>query len=108
MDFNVFQTFFLSLMVVSALTSLTTEGIKKILTEHNKTFPPNSLSGIVAAVLSAAISIGYCVVTGTGFTSQSVVYALALIFLSWLCAMVGYDKVSQTITQMKNKGKDDK
>ena len=31
------------------------------------------------------------------------VYLIALVFLSWLSAMVGYDKVMQAISQIKSK-----
>lgn len=30
------------------------------------------------------------------------VYLIALVLLSWLCAMLGYDKVIQAITQIRN------
>lgn len=32
-----------------------------------------------------------------------VVYLIALIGLSWLCAMVGYDKVIQALSQIRSK-----
>ena len=32
---------------------------------------------------------------------RSVVYLLALVFMSWLCAMVGYDKVVQALAQLR-------
>ena len=52
-------------------------------------------------------SVGYILLTGIGFNAQTIVYAITLIFLSWLCSMVGYDKVAQTITQIKS-GKENK
>ena len=97
------QTFFLGLMITSTLSGLVTEAIKKILTEQNKSYHANTLAGIVAAILSIAISIGYILVTDIGFTMQTIIYAIALMFMSWLCAMVGYDKVAQTLAQIKNK-----
>lgn len=100
------QTFFLGLMITSTLSGLVTEAIKKILTEQNKSYHANTLAGIVASVLSIAISVGYILVTNAGFTIQTIIYSIALVFLSWLCAMVGYDKVAQTIAQIKTR-KDD-
>lgn len=97
------QTFFLGLMITSTLSGLVTEAIKKILTEQNKSYHANTLAGIVAAILSIAISIGYILVTNIGFTTQTIIYTIALVFMSWLCAMVGYDKVAQTLAQIKNK-----
>lgn len=101
------QTFFLGLMITSALAGLVTEAIKKILKEHQITYHANTMTGIVATVLSIAISVGYILFTGIEFNAQSVVYAVALAFLSWLCSMVGYDKVAQTISQIKS-GKENK
>jgi hypothetical protein len=85
--------FLLGLMIVSTLTSLVTEAVKKILVESNKTYRANTLAGIVAAVLSAFVGVGYVVFSGIEFTSQVVVCIIAMVFMSWLCSMVGYDKV---------------
>ena len=101
------QTFFLGLMITSALAGLVTEAIKKILTEHHITYHANTLTGIVSACLSISVSVGYILFTEIGFNAQTIVYAITLIFLSWLCSMVGYDKVAQTITQIKS-GKENK
>jgi putative Mn2+ efflux pump MntP len=89
-------------MVISTLTGLVTEAIKKVLTEHNKKYHANTLAGIVATVLSAAIGVGYVIITSTAFTPQIIVYIVALIFMGWLCAMVGYDKVVGQFKNTKN------
>lgn len=96
-----FETFLIGLLIVSTLTSLVTEAIKKILTEHGKTYHANTLAGIVAVILSIAIGIGYGIVMSIAFTAQSVVCIIALMFMSWLCAMVGYDKVIATFKSTK-------
>jgi len=100
-----FETFLLGLLVISTLTGLVTEAVKKIMVEHNVDYRANTIAGLVSLVLSAAIGTGYIFVTNIGFTAQVVVYLIALIFMSWLCAMVGYDKVIQTISQFKTYGK---
>lgn len=96
-----FETFLFGLMIISTLTSLVTEAVKKILVESNKKCSPNTLAGISSAVLSTAVSVGYIVFTGAPFTGQIVVCIVAMVFLSWLCAMVGYDKVVGLIGQFK-------
>lgn len=101
------EVFAFGLLLTSALTGLVTEAVKTILTEHEKTYRANTLAGVVATMLSAAMGIGYILVEGMGFTTQIVVSITALVFLSWLCAMVGYDKVVQAINQFKTSGKDD-
>lgn len=96
-----FEIFLFGLLITSTLTGLVTEAVKKVLTEHNRDYRANTLAGIVALILSAAIGVAYVVLTGTVFTSQIVVCLIAHVVMSWLCAMVGYDKVIQTISQFK-------
>lgn len=98
------ETFLIGLMAVSALTTLTTEGVKKILTEHSVKCHANTLAAIVATILSAAVGVGYAIVTDAGFTARVIVCIVAMVFMSWLCAMVGYDKV---IGQFKSKNKEE-
>lgn len=93
------DTFLLGLLVTSTMTSLVTEALKKILTEHGVCFKSNTLAGVVSLVLSAAIGIAYAVATSLEITSAVIVCIIALVIMSWLCAMVGYDKVIQTIKQ---------
>ena len=93
--------FLLGLMISSTLTGLVTEAIKKILTEHNRSYHANTLAGIVSLVLSIAISAGYVVMANVAFTAQTAVCLIAMVFLSWLGAMVGYDKVIQAVEQFK-------
>ena len=101
-----FQTFLLGLMITSTLTGLVTEAVKKIMVEHKKTYYANTLAGVVSVFVSGGISIGYILITEIGFTTQTIVYCIALLFLSWLCAMVGYDKVIQAISQFKTTRED--
>ena len=102
-----FEIFLLGLLSTSVITGLVTEAIKIILAEHDKQYRANTLAGIVAVIVAAAISSCYVVITGIGFTSQIIVCMFALIVMGWLCAMVGYDKVIQAISQFKTHGKDD-
>lgn len=96
-----FEFFLLGLMVVSTLTGLVTEALKKILAEHNKAYHANTVAGIVSSVLSVAVGVGYAIFTSTSFTAQFVVCLVALVFMSWLCAMVGYDKVVGQFKKIK-------
>ncbi len=95
------ETFLFLLLVTSVLTGLFTEGIKKFLSDLNKIYKANILAGTVSAVLSVAVSAGYVILTDTAFNDKMAVFLIALVLLSWLCAMVGYDKVMQAITQIK-------
>ena len=95
------HVFMLGVLIASTLTGLATEAIKKILAEHDKSYYANTLAGIVSVILSVAIGIGYMMLSSISFNSQAIVYLVALVFISWLCAMVGYDKVVQAISQFK-------
>lgn len=100
------ELFLVLLFAVSILTGLFVEGIKKFCSDFDHTpFPPNVLSGIVAIVLSVFISIAYCVFMEVTLSVQLIIIFIALALLSWLCAMIGYDKVVQALMQIKGGGK---
>lgn len=90
-----------ALALVSVLTSLTVEGIKKLLNESGKPYKANLLAAIVAIVLSLACIIAYTLYYSKPFTVQTAVMMVAFSFLSWLASMVGFDKVKQLIEQWK-------
>lgn len=96
-----FEIFMAGLLLVSVLTGLFTEAIKGWLSERGKKFYCNALAGYVAAGVSVLVSAGYLIITETAFNLKMAVYLIALALLSWLAAMVGYDKVIQSITQFK-------
>lgn len=96
------ETFLMLLLTVSILTGLVTEGIKKLADEAGETYKPNLLAGAVSEVLSVLVSVGYIILTETQFTDKMAVILIALVLLSWLCSMLGYDKVIQSIMQIKN------
>lgn len=93
--------FLLGIMIVSTLTGLVTEAIKKIVAERNGAYRPNTIAGIVAAILSAALGVGYVVISGLSLNPSIIVYILALMFIGWLGAMVGYDKITDLFTKNK-------
>lgn len=96
------EVFLMLLMVVSIFTSLVVEGIKKFIgNDYNAS--SNIIAGIVSIVLGVAIGVFYCIMAEIAFSVQIVITLIALVFLSWLCAMIGYDKVVQAIMQIKSK-----
>lgn len=97
------EVFLMGLFIISVLTSLVTEGIKKWLTERGKTYHANALAGYVAVILSVLIAAGYIILTEATLNAQMAVYLIALMLLSWLSAMLGYDKVIQAISQFRKK-----
>ncbi len=101
------EIFLLLLLIVSTLTGLFTEGIKVYLREHNKTYYANALAGYVAVALSLAVGFAYVIFTQATLNAQMAVYLIALLLLSWLSAMVGYDKVVQAIAQFRTPHKEE-
>ncbi len=96
------SVFLMLLMLVSTFTGLVTEAVKKCLQERGKTYYANALAGYISAGLSIAVGAAYIIIAGAAINAQMAVYLIALIFLSWLAAMVGYDKVIQEISQFRS------
>lgn len=96
------EVFLMLLLAISIFTSLTVEAIKKFVGDKYKA-PSNLVAGIVSVVLSVVVGVFYCILAEIAFSTQIILVLIALVFLSWLCAMVGYDKVVQAITQLKTK-----
>lgn len=94
----------IALLVVSILTNLTVEGIKKIADKRAANYSANMLAAVTSVVLSAALSVGYLVWTETAFNVKIAVELIALMYLSFLVATNGYDKVIQAIKQIKEVG----
>lgn len=94
--------FAFALLVVSTLTGLVVQAIKAMLAENHIVMKkPNTVAGIVAIVLAVLLGVGWVLYTGAVWSVQLVLLLVALGFLSWLCAMLGYDKVMQTLAQIK-------
>ena len=93
--------FLMLLLMVSTFTGLVTEAVKKWMRERGRRYHANTLAGYVAAVLAVAASVAYIILAEANVDVQMAVYFVALVFLSWLAAMVGYDKVIQAISQFK-------
>ena len=92
-----------ALALVAGLSTLTTEGIKKILDEMGKTYKSNLLAGIVAIILSIGAVLCYVLYFGNPFTVQTAVILVCFAYLSWLAAMASFDKVKQLIEQFNKK-----
>ena len=93
------HVFLIMLLACSILTTLTVEAIKKMFT-NGEARKANIIAAIVAVVLAIVIGIGYAIIFAVTVNATYVVLIIALCFLSWLCAMVGYDKVIQAISQI--------
>lgn len=91
-----------ALMGVSLLTNLTVEGIKKILEGTNVKYSSNVLAAVVAVVMAVLISIIYLIMNDIAFSLKIGVEIGVLMYLGFLIATVGYDKVIQMIKQVQS------
>lgn len=96
--------FLFCLLASSVLTGLATEAVKALLTEWGKNYHANTLAGIIALIIGGGLGGSYVVLAGIVPDARTAIYLVALVFLSWLCAMVGYDKVVQAIAQFRAYG----
>ena len=99
-----YEFLFIALAAISIFTSLTTEGVKKLFIEKGVKYSANILAVVVAVVLTIGASICYIVYTGEAVTSKVIVEVIVLVFLSFIIATCGYDKVIQAIMQIKRIG----
>ena len=90
-----------ALTIISVLTSLCVQGIKTILDERKQKYSSNILTVEVSFGITVIGSVLYIVYNSIAVTPQTIVIIIALIFLSFLCATVGYDKVIQALKQIK-------
>lgn len=99
------HVFLILLLICSVFTALTVEGIKKLLTD-GESRKANVMAAIVSVVLALIAGFGYVAFFEVIINAQYIFTIIALCFLSWLCAMVGYDKVMQAIGQIVNSNVD--
>ena len=92
-----------ALAIIAGLTSLTVQAIKKILDEKEIQYSSNLLAVIVSTVLTIGVCMAHVIYFSIPFSPQLVVIVVALTYLSFLCATVGYDKVSQLFKQIWGK-----
>lgn len=97
-------TLFIALLIVfSAITSLCTEGCKKILDEIKVSYASNVVAFIIACIVGVCGTGVYYILNSIEFNVANIVYMALMGVATSVGAMVGYDKVIQTIGQLKNK-----
>ena len=90
-----------ALLAVSLLTNLTVEGVKKLLDGTNAKYSSNVLAAILSTILSGAVCAIYLIMNDIGFSVKIGVEIVVLMYLGFLVATVGYDKVIQTLKQLQ-------
>lgn len=90
-----------ALIAVSLLTNLTVEGLKKLMDERGVTYSSNLLAAVTSVIIAAAIFGGYMIMNDIAFTIKIAVQIAVLMYLAFLSSTVGYDKIIQTLKQIK-------
>lgn len=91
---------FLGLLIgFSAISSLFTEGVKKLINDK-----ANYSSNIIVLIISLIVgSIGMCIyytLNSVVIDTNEVIYIVLMGLATWLVATHGYDKVCQSIQQL--------
>lgn len=95
------EAFVMILSILSVVSSLLTEAIKKAV--------PNEKIGANIIVLCISVIVGlfgmvsYYIWFNIPFNAANIICIPIMMVANWLVAMLGYDKVVQTITQVKTK-----
>lgn len=89
------------LLIVSLVTNLTVEGIKKLLEGTKVKYSSNVLAAILSVFVACAVCVIYLIMTDTVFTLKIGVEVVVLMYLGFLVSTVGYDKVVQMIKQIQ-------
>lgn len=94
-----FEIFLILLAVLSTVTSLFTEALKKLLVK----MASNIVVLISAIVIGGGGTVVYYVAMNIPFNLLNILCIVVMIIFNWLVAMLGYDKVIQAISQLKDK-----
>lgn len=92
--------FLMLLTIFSAITGICTEGFKKIFEEDDIKYSSNVLAFGIACTVGCVGTIIYYVLCGIPITINNLICMVLMGFASAMGAMVGYDKIIQTIKQL--------
>ena len=90
---------FLYIFTIGSLaSSLLTEALKKSF----KNISTNLIALVNAAIVGVLGTIAAYILMGVEWTAQNIVCLVLMVACVWIGSTVGYDKVLQTILQVKN------
>lgn len=91
-----------ALLIVSVVTNLTVEGIKKLLDGTTVKYSSNVLAAVSSVIIACAVCVIYIIMNDLIFSLKVGVEIVILMYLGFLTSTVGYDKVVQMIRQIQN------
>lgn len=98
-----FEKFLILLAIASVVTSLLTEAVKIFLDSLKVKYASNIVVLITSVFVGGFGTVFYYLLCDLTWTATDVVYIFLMVGANWLCSMLGYDKVMQAITQLRNK-----
>lgn len=96
------EIFLILLVALSTATGTITSGVKKLLDSANKTYSSNVVVFIVAAFVGGIGTCAFYLLNGYLWNIVNIVYIFMMMVANAFGAMLGYDKIIQTIKQMKS------
>lgn len=98
------MTLFIALFTVlaGAVASLITEAIKKWYQNANKPYSSNMIALIVSIVSGGLGTSVYYILNDIPWTVNNIICVFLMMVAIWVTAMVGFDKVSQLLNQLKD------
>ena len=95
-------TLFISIIAVggAGVTAILTEAIKTWYRNAGKDYSPNAIALINAFVVGGCGTAVVYMLNGIEWSVNNIICLILAIFAEWLISMVGFDKVSQTMTQI--------
>lgn len=97
------ELFLILLTAFSTATSFATEAVKKLLDSANKKYATDIVVLAVSALIGGGGTMAYYVIEDMALNATNILCIVLMVVANWFGAMVGYDKVTQTITQFKKK-----
>lgn len=98
--------FLILLSAFSVISSLITEGIKRIIKDKTD-LSYNIIALVVAMIVGVVGCVVYYLLSDISFTAVNVICMVLMGLASGLVSMVGFDKVKQLIGQITNSIKKD-
>ena len=95
------EIFLILLAILASVTSLVTEAVKMLLDSLKVTYTSNVVVLWVAVAVGGLGMAAFYMLNGYAWTSFEIICIALMIVANWLSAMLGYDKIKQTIKQFK-------
>jgi uncharacterized protein YacL len=82
------------------ITPLLTEGVKNLLDSASVKYASNVVVLFTSLIVSVGVMTFAYLSQNIPFSALNIAYIVVMFFMNWLGSMVGYDKVTQLITQL--------